>query len=223
MNSYYSEKLSAQRLKLCYDLGQEAVQRYLSDEIQFVCTSTSSSCHALELGCGYGRVLQQIAPFVRCVIGIDTSIDSLCMARKYLAHVDNFALVNMDATSLAFPDGIFDLVFCVQNGIAAFQVDPKVLLSHAIAATKEGGKVLFSTYADEFWEHRLEWFRVQAAHGLVGKIDEAASRRGVIVCEDGFSSGIIQPHDLFTIAQGLGKNSSIHVIGGSSVFCEVNV
>jgi hypothetical protein len=42
--------------------------------------------------------------------------------------------------------------------------------------TREGGIVLFSTYSDGIWPERLAWFEAQAAEGLVGAVDRAASR-----------------------------------------------
>lgn len=52
MSSYYTEKLSAERLKLCYDLAPPAVQRYLSAEIEHVRWRIGAGSRVLELGCG---------------------------------------------------------------------------------------------------------------------------------------------------------------------------
>ena len=82
--------------------------------------------------------------------------------------------------------------------------------------------MLFSSYADEFWEHRLEWFRIQSAHGLVGEIDESATGGGTIVCTDGFTATTVTPHRFSVLARGLGERVSIDVIDGSSVFCGIS-
>ena len=65
----------------------------------------------------------------------------------------------MDAINLGFQDSIFDMVVCIQNGISAFHVDLRALIQETIRITKPGGKILFSTYSDKFWEQRLKWFQ----------------------------------------------------------------
>jgi SAM-dependent methyltransferase len=223
MTSYYSEKLSAERLKLCYDLAPPSVQRYLAAEIEHVRKRIRPTYRVLELGCGYGRVLRGLAQAAGMVVGIDTSLDSLRMAMVCLAGLSNIALAHMDAIELAFPAECFDLVCCVQNGISAFHVDQRALLCSAVTVTRPGGKVLFSSYADQFWRDRLEWFRIQASNGLVGEIDEAATGNGTIVCKDGFRATTVRPDGFRQLSQGLGTDVTIEVVAGSSVFCEISV
>jgi 2-polyprenyl-6-hydroxyphenyl methylase/3-demethylubiquinone-9 3-methyltransferase len=228
--AYYTEKLAAERLQLCYELAPPAVQEYLAAEIRHV-LQVIRCCRAdagvppriLEAGCGYGRVLRELAPVSGAAVGIDTSLASLGQARHYLAAHDNVTLVQMNALDAAFADGTFDLVCCVQNGISAFHVDQRQLLAAAVRVTAPGGTVLFSSYADTFWEQRLHWFRIQSAHGLVGEIDEAATGNGVIVCRDGFSATTVGPEQLAALAHGLGTSTRVEVIAGSSVFCEITV
>ena len=55
---YYQQKLSAQRLKLCYDIAPKRVRQYFEAEINFVLDKINSSDQVLELGCGCGRILQ---------------------------------------------------------------------------------------------------------------------------------------------------------------------
>jgi SAM-dependent methyltransferase len=221
MPSYYSTTLSADRLKSCYDLAPPSVQRYLAAEIDFVRRRTVGVRSALELGCGYGRVLRELASSVPMLWGIDTSVASVAMARAYLRGVGGVAVVVMDAIRLGFPSGSFDLVCCVQNGISAFHVDQRALVREAVRVTRRGGTVLFSSYAEEFWEDRLEWFRIQARHGLVGEIDEGATGAGVIVTTDGFSATTVSAEQFRDLSQTLGSSMTVQTVAGSSVFCEI--
>jgi len=223
MASYYTEKLSAERLKLCYDLAPPAIRRYLAAEIEHVRKRIKPGFCVLELGCGYGRVLKELAPAARNIVGIDRSRDSLHMATVYTKGLQNITLACMDAAELGFRSGCFDLVFCVQNGISAFHVDQRTLLRSAVSVTKAGGKALFSSYADEFWYDRLEWFRIQASNGLVGEIDDAATGNGTIVCKDGFRATTVCPDGFQQLSQGLGTDITIEIVAGSSVFCEIGV
>ena len=65
MPGYYTERLAAERLRACYDLATPRTKAYLEAEIEFVLAKTTPSTLALELGCGYGRVLERLLPRVR--------------------------------------------------------------------------------------------------------------------------------------------------------------
>ena len=222
--SYYSEKLSAERLKLCYDLAPEAVCRLLESESEYVRQRIQRGSLALELGCGYGRVLRDLSiSGARMLAGIDISLQSIRMAQSYLAGIERVMLYQMDGLELAFPTDFFDVVCCIQNGISAFHVDQRALLKGAVRVTKPGGRVIFSSYAESFWEERLNWFQVQSSHGLVGEIDENATGQGVIVCKDGFTATTASPSEFRALSSGLGHHVNIEEIPTGSVFCEILV
>ncbi|UCD74375.1 MAG: methyltransferase domain-containing protein [Phycisphaerales bacterium] len=220
MADYYSETLSAERLRLCYEIAPPRVQQYLQAEIDFVLEKIRPDDAVLELGCGHGRVLQQLIGRAKSIVGIDTSSDSLRLARQILAGID-CQLMEMDATDLKFADGRFDMVICIQNGISAFHVDKRKLIGEAVRVTRSGGMALFSSYAAKFWPHRLEWFRIQAAHGLIGEIDEEATGDGVIRCKDGFAATTIDPDEFASLTASLGLQANITEVDDSSIFCEI--
>ena len=223
MPGYYTERLSGERLRACYDLAPARVKAYLEAEVDFVLQKTSSSMAVVELGCGYGRVLRRLLPRVRTLVGIDTSIPSLRMAADFLERKNSLHLVAMDATHMAFRDHAFDLTICIQNGIAAFGVDQQQLFAEAVRVTRSAGVVLFSSYSDRFWEERLKWFEIQAEHGLIGEIDYRATGNGVIVCNDGFRATTADAGCFRSLAAVLGFVPNIIEVDGSSLFCEVVV
>jgi len=98
--SYYSEKLSAEKLKKCYDLAPERVKQYLEAEINHVLQKVQPSDIVLELGCGYGRVLPAIASKAKQVTGIDTSLSSIEYGQRFTNPVRNCTMVQMDAAGL---------------------------------------------------------------------------------------------------------------------------
>lgn len=216
---YYAKKLSAERLRKVYDVASPRVRQYLEEEIRFVLGRISPDARVLELGCGYGRVLERLASRTKKVVGIDTSQESLVLAVQQGRGGCMLAL--MDAVSLGFAKKTFDLVACIQNGISAFKVEPIELMREAIRVTRPGGRVLFSSYAEKFWPYRLEWFRVQAGHGLLGEIDEEATGDGVIVCKDGFRATTFRPGDFLALTASLGLTAKIFEVDGSSIFCEI--
>ena len=62
MPGYYTDKLSAGRLRSCYELAPPKTRAYLEAEIDFVLPKTSSGMVALELGCGYGESFDDSSP-----------------------------------------------------------------------------------------------------------------------------------------------------------------
>lgn len=222
MQGYYDENLAAERLRAVYECAPPQTRRYLEAEIDFVRAKCRRGMTALELGCGYGRVLARIADRVRNAIGIDTSIPSLRMARGS-ALGSNVSLAAMNAVSMGFAGGVFDLTICVQNGISAFHVDEARLFAEATRVTRRGGLVLFSSYAAEFWDDRLEWFEAQAARGLIGPIDREATGDGVIVCADGFRATTVTADGFRRLAASAGLEAHITEVDHSSLFCEAVV
>jgi 2-polyprenyl-6-hydroxyphenyl methylase/3-demethylubiquinone-9 3-methyltransferase len=218
MSDYYSEKLSAERLQKVYEVAPPRVKQYLEAEIKFVLDHIKPSDRVLELGCGYGRVLGRLAQKASCTIGIDTSFSSLLLTDRKQTPV---AL--MDATNTGFCDDVFDVVVCTQNGISAFHVDQRRLIKEALRVTRSDGTVLFSSYSEKFWDARLEWFELQAQHGLLGEIDYEATGDGVIVCKDGFRATTVIPDQFIELTSVLDITPMIEEVDGSSIFCIIGV
>jgi SAM-dependent methyltransferase len=221
MTSYY-DRLSAERLRRCYELAPPEVQAYLDAEVQYILASIRPGDRVLELGCGYGRVLGALAAPSGWLAGIDLSLSSLALARRQFPGQSAVALAQMDVAVLAFRPGAFDLVCCPQNGISAFHVDQRALIASTLRLVAPGGKALFFSYADTFWPHRLAWFRIQAAHGLVGEINESATGNGTIICNDGFKATTVGPDRFLELTRGLAARVAVSVLNGSSVVCTVN-
>jgi len=221
MDNYYAQKLSAERLRLCYEIAPPRIKQYLDAEIDFVLAKIKTSDLVLELGCGYGRVLQKILKKAKTVIGIDNSDASLRLGQEEIGEVSSLHVLEMDAVNLGFKQGQFNVVVCIQNGLSAFRVDQRRLIEEAMRVTRSGGTVLFSSYSERFWNDRLGWFRLQSKLGLIGEIDEAATGNGVIVCKDGFRASTVSPDEFFLLASSLNFDPIFTEVDGSSVFYEI--
>ncbi len=221
MKGYYKEKLASEKLLKVYDIAPPRVQQYLKAEIDFILQKISPKNLVLDLGCGYGRIIPQLARKAKFVGGIDASYASLMMGKIMLDSISNYLLMEMNAIKLGFLDNSYDVVICIQNGISAFHVDQKELIRESIRVTKPGGTILFSTYSDKFWNHRLHWFQLQADAGLLGEIDYEKTGDGVIVCKDGFKATTVSPEQFLAFTSGLDVQVTIEEIDESSVFCEI--
>ncbi|OLS30696.1 MAG: Ubiquinone/menaquinone biosynthesis C-methyltransferase UbiE [Candidatus Thorarchaeota archaeon AB_25] len=222
-DDYYTSKLSSNKLKQCYDIASPRVIEYLEAEIEKVLSHIKPHDDVLELGCGYGRVLDTLLQAARAVVGIDTSKDSLELAKVALRTKPRIHLSLMDARTLGFHDSVFDKTICIQNGISAFNIEPRNLVKESIRVTRDGGICLFSSYSDRFWEHRLDWFRKQSEENLLGEIDWEETRNGVIVCKDGFRATTFREDDFKTLSASLGLDAEIVEVDHSSVFCIIKV
>jgi 2-polyprenyl-6-hydroxyphenyl methylase/3-demethylubiquinone-9 3-methyltransferase len=220
---YYSQRLAGERLRECYRIAPARVRRYLEAEIRHVLERLRPEDEVLELGCGYGRVVFELAKVARRVVGIDTAVQSLALAAELAGPDSSCEFLEMDAARLELPDASFDCVVCIQNGICAFRADQRRLLAEALRVARPGGRVLLSSYAARFWPHRLRWFEMQVEHGLLGEIDTEATGDGVIVCKDGFRSGAMSPDDFASLCADLGVEGEIEEVDGSSLFCEIEL
>ncbi len=222
-NEYYEHKLSAERLRRCYEIASPRVRQYLRAEIDHVIHDISPGAAVLELGCGYGRVLHRLLPLCEHLVGIDTSLASLQLAGDPARDDRRLSLYCMNAASLGFPDNCFDLVIGVQNSISAFGVDRSRLIEEAVRVTKPvTGRVLFSSYSQRFWTHRLQWFEDQAQAGLIGEIDYERTGRGEIVCRDGFRSSTVSEAEFRERTDRPGWQVSLQEVDQSSLFCTVS-
>jgi 2-polyprenyl-6-hydroxyphenyl methylase/3-demethylubiquinone-9 3-methyltransferase len=221
MQGYYEKKLSAERLKKCYEIASPRVRQYFSSELSHVLGKIDPGEKVLDLGCGYGRILPDLAQKAGMVVGIDKSDSSLILAKETINNISNCVLVQVNAVQLSFIKNAFDVVICIQNGISAFHVDQKELIMESIRVTKPGGTVLFSSYSDKFWNHRLEWFQKQADAGLLGEIDYEKTGDGLIVCKDGFKATTVRPSHFLALTSDLDVEVKIVEVDESSLFCEI--
>lgn len=237
---YYAEKLAGERLRRCYEIAPARVQAYLEAEIRHVRSRLRPRDRVLELGCGYGRAAFGLVGAAERIVGIDSALESIELAGELVGDLVGQAegelagqpegtpagagarclFAAMDALRLGFRAGSFDVVVCIQNGICAFRADPAALVREALRVVRPGGRVLLSSYAEAFWSHRLEWFELQSAHGLLGEIDREATRDGTIVCRDGFRSGTFVEADFRALGRDLGLAPRLVEIDRSSLFCE---
>ncbi len=215
---YYKDRLSANNLLKCYEVAPPRIRQYFEAEIQFVISNIKGSDLVLELGCGYGRAMKAISPFVSTVVGSDISRASLELARSYMLPHRNYWIAQTDASNVAFRTGIFDAVFCIQNGISAFGVNKKRLIAESIRVTKDNGLILFSSYSPKIWKERLDWFRKQHETGLLGEIDEKRTNAGTIACKDGFRATTVSPDEFIELFGEFRLNASIIEVDQSSIF-----
>ncbi|OGU56472.1 MAG: hypothetical protein A2V66_05745 [Ignavibacteria bacterium RBG_13_36_8] len=219
---YYAEKLSSERLQMCYEIAPPRVKQYLDAEVEFVLSKIHPGNSVLDLGCGYGRVIPKIKSKAGKVIGIDNSLTNLIMGKGFLRNYSRSYFCLMDAAELGFKDNSFDVVIAIQNGLSAFKVNQVKLINEAIRVTRYGGIVLFSSYSQKFWRDRLKWFQLQASHELLGEIDYDKTKDGTIICKDGFKATTISEEYFINLVNHMNVKPIITEVDNSSIFFEIN-
>lgn len=221
MGNYYSEKLNSSKLVEVYQTKIERVKQYFFHEINFVGDRLTGKEEVLELGAGYGRIMKELAPLVKSMIGIDISADSVLLGREYLREYPNCMMEMMDVYQMAF-EADFDVVLCLQNGLSAFKGKDEELVRRAMDVLKPGGVAYFSSYSEKFWDHRLAWFQEQSGKGLLGEIDWASTKDGEIVCFDGFRAITTTPEDMRRLGEMTGCSYQIEEVDESSIFLVIH-
>ena len=219
MEDYYAERLAAEKLRRCYEIAPPRIRQYLRAELDFALEFIHAGDAVLDLGCGYGRTLPELAARAGSLTAVDNAPASIALARKTVENFANVEVREMDAGALQFEDNRFSVVLCLQNGISAFHRDPATLLREALRVCRPKGTALFSTYAKKFWSQRLEWFELQAEAGLLGEIDWQRTSNGVIVCRDGFTATTFTPDRFRSLAADLSAAMTLTEVDGSSLFC----
>lgn len=108
----------------------------------------------LELGCGYGRVLEALAGNERQLTGLDANRELLALAKERLQgeHAERVELVNGDMRRFAF-DRRFDRILIPYSGVyCLLETSDVVACFRSVAAHLEpDGRFIFDAYsADEF-------------------------------------------------------------------------
>lgn len=215
--NYYAQNLNAQKLYHVYETKCPRVRQYFKSEISFVRNYLQGTERVLELGAGYGRIVKELAPSCKSIVGIDISKDNVDFGKEYLNDAPNAHLMVMDAHNLHFQE-LFDVVLCLQNGLSAMKVEPIEFVKKVMGLLLNGGRAFFSSYSAKFWDHRLAWFQEQSEKGLLGEIDIEKTKDGVIICKDGFRATTHSPEDMDRFGKASGFAYEVIEVDESSIF-----
>lgn len=196
----------------------KCVKTYLDEEINFVRKKVSADDILFEIRAGYGRIMKELAPFVKFIYGIDIAKDTVVFGQKYLESVDNCHLSVADVYKLEDIENKYDVVLCMRNGLSTMKGDTEELITIAMRMLQNKGKAYFSTYSPKFWKQRLVWFEEQANKGLLGEINYEKTSNGVIVCKDGFMSTTYTIEALEKFGKNSGYAYYIEEVDESSLF-----
>lgn len=99
----------------------------------------NKNIRVLDIGCGNGALLQELAPRITEGIGVDESGPMLEKARERNAARPHLSFVQVDSPALPFPDQHFDLVISL---LSFRYLDWDPLMSEIKRVTRPGGTLL---------------------------------------------------------------------------------
>lgn len=125
------------------------MQEYFLREKEYLLELAAPQEAVLDVGCGSGRNIKDLAPHVRLAVGIDSDAEMIEAAQRNLAGFHNVELYNEEFFAMDFPEQ-FDIAFCTYNTIGspfvhAYKRD--AFVRKMVEATKAGGNVVIT-----FWK-----------------------------------------------------------------------
>lgn len=146
----------SEREKATYSHGHHAsvvshhARRTAKDSAAFLLPHIKPTFHILDVGCGPGTITADLAELVPQgkVVGIDMVASVLNQARSHAEgrNLDNVEFRQVDANTLPFPDGTFDVIFCHQ--VLQHVKDPIRLLKEMKRVAKKGTGIVAAREAD---------------------------------------------------------------------------
>ena len=145
-----SKKVNYNSIAATYDNRYKANNLSdVSDTLKAV-TKKVNADRVLEVGCGTGKWLADLRPFVKELYGVDPSMGMLGKARE---RDETFNLLCTRDTEMQFNDSFFDLIFCV-NAIHHFN-EPSSFVKKAFQMLRPGGTFCIigwdPTTPEDYW------------------------------------------------------------------------
>ncbi|HNP95392.1 MAG TPA: class I SAM-dependent methyltransferase [Cyclobacteriaceae bacterium] len=186
--AYLNEKATTYDERRFSQLSGQVVHNIELEMLNKVLPNLSQGATILEVGCGTGRFLVEMAKKGYKIDGTDASPDMLLIAKNKVGEfVNNFQPLLGEASKLPYPSNGFDLTYCVRllNQTESSHYALSVI-DDMFRVTRENGYVLV-----EFMNYYRAPIRTRGAHHVLLRpqevIDRAKACRGVSIwCEGAF-------------------------------------
>jgi len=123
-----------------YELERhQGYHRWLDERSVSIVAPLAENATVLEVGCGTGLILKEVAPLADYAVGLDISAGMLSHAKERELNV-----IQSSATAIPFPDNHFDLVYSFK--VLAHVPDIELALREMARVLKPGGRLALEFY-----------------------------------------------------------------------------
>ncbi len=138
----------------------EAYKEYFVDEKEFLKQNISKEDVVLDLGCGTGRSMKELAHLVKKFIGIDNDSTAIESAKKNLKDIENIEIFLEDGEKIHFKNKSIDVVF-IGLTFCNFIESKMVVLLEIKRILKDNGLFIFSVFNEDSLKIRLKHYTEQ--------------------------------------------------------------
>ena len=146
-------------------------KKYMEKEELFLKKFLKPTDKVIDIGCGIGRFMPMIVPFVKSYVGIDIDRSYIKEARKAASKYKNATVLELDATRLSskFALNTFDKAICAWNTIGCMKNGKKAM--HEISKITRDS-MLFSVNAKGALKTRIKTYKILGIKYTVNKKTE---------------------------------------------------
>lgn len=171
-------------------------------ESSFVQKHLTPNSVVLDVGCGVGKAMKQLAPHCGHVIGIDNNLAIVELGCVGLAGINNALLLCCDAQATCFAQETFDSCYLFSNTFGNF-ADKKITILHELnRVLKSDGQLFLSVFRRGSEQKRLNAYKAAGMH-------TRSARNGKVIFEDGFVSEDFTADQIVKMASQAGFRCSV--------------
>ncbi len=132
-------------------------EEYFTDEKEFLKQNISKKDIVLDIGCGTGRSIKELAHLVKKFIGIDNDKTAITVSKKYLKGVKNTETFFEDAEKIHFKDKSINVVF-IGLTFCNFAKSKIKVLKEIKRILKDNGFFIFSVFNENSLKIRVKTY-----------------------------------------------------------------
>lgn len=187
------------------------IKQYLKNVHDYLLKHISGNVLVLEVGCGTGDFIKEIAKQVEKVIGIDVSDKLIETAKNNLKDISNVSLIKADIDSTKIPKNYFD--FIISMWTLPNLDNPVPFIKKMKKALKPTGTIFIDTYSEKATKERIKQYR---DYGLtISKVNNKE-----IILKEGLTEKIYTQKALENLFKKAGMNVEVIKIHELGYLCK---
>jgi 2-polyprenyl-6-hydroxyphenyl methylase/3-demethylubiquinone-9 3-methyltransferase len=170
----------------------------------------------LDVGCGSGKNIKEIANIAQRVVGIDNDELFFKENEKTLLEFKNVEVFLEDAQKMHFKTNTFDYTICMGATFGNFGLNKAKILKEMKRVTKKDGKIIVSVYSEKALPVRLKVYK------KIGFLINKFSKDGTVIGEEGVISEQFSKEKLKNIFNEIDLDVKITKLGSIAYLCEAS-